>query len=104
MMRRVLERLGYQIYPDIPSATELVFRRKGAGTMNYLQLHSINSPQISLAKTLSESIEAMIQRNPLSPLSLAMKTARHEGKFLAFLGGVMQTPLADVPTGFIYRA
>lgn len=104
MMRRVLERLGYQIYPDIPSATELVFRRKGAGTMNYLQLHSINSPQISLAKTLSESIEAMIQRNPLSPLSLAMKTARHEGKLLAFLGGVMQTPLADVPTGFIYRA
>ena len=49
-------------------------------------------------------VEAMIQRNPLSPLSLAMKTARHEGKLLAFLGGVMQTPLADVPTGFIYRA
>ncbi|MGQ8919442.1 dermonecrotic toxin domain-containing protein [Pseudomonas lundensis] len=104
MMRGLLERLGFEIYPDVTSATELVFRRKGASTLNYLQLHRVDTPQISLAKPLTESVDDFIRRNPLSPLSMALKTAKQEGKLLTFLGGVQVSPLSDVPTGFIYRA
>ena len=104
MMKALLERLGFDIYPDVTSATEVVFRRKGAGTMNYLQLHRVDTPQISLAKPLTESVDDFIRRHPLSPLSMALNTAKQEGKLLTFLGGVQVAPLSDVPTGFIYKA
>ena len=104
MMRGLLERLGFEIYPDVTSATELVFSRKGASTLHYLQLHRVDTPQISLANPLTESVDDFIRRNPLSPLSMALKTAKQEGKLLTFLGGVQVAPLSDVPTGFIYRA
>lgn len=103
MMRQLLQRLGYEIYPEIAGGIELVFRRRASQTMNYMQLHQLRSSNIPLVKSLSESVDELIKRNPLSPLSLAMTTAKAEGKLFMLLGGVQSTPSTDLPTGFIYR-
>lgn len=102
-MRSLLERQGFKIYPDIPGLTELVFRRQGSNTMSYMQLHTINSPYLTLAKELSESVDVFIRKNPLAPLSLAMSTAKAEGKLITLLGGVQTQVPIGLPIAFVYR-
>lgn len=103
VMRSVLQRLDYIIYPDIPGVTELVFRRKGAQTINFMQLHRVSGVELTLATELNDVITLMINQSPLSPLSLALANARTEGKLITLVGGVQDTPPYGLSQGFIYR-
>jgi len=81
-MRSLLQRLGYTIYADIPGVSELVFRRSGMQTINFMQLHRAVGAELALVIELEDAVTLMINKNPLSPLSLALTNARAEGKLL----------------------
>lgn len=104
VMRGLLERLGYKIYADIPGFSELVFKRAGAETLNFMQLHRASGVELTLVTELDDAVTLMINKNPLSPLSLALINARAEGKLLTFVGGVQNTPPYGLTQGFICRA
>lgn len=103
IMRGFLQKLDYLIYPDIPGFTELVFKRKGAQTLNFMQLHRVSGTQLTLVTELNDAVTIMINKNPLSPLSLALTNAKAEGKLVTLLGGVQDTPPYGLSQGFIYR-
>ncbi|MFJ2332489.1 dermonecrotic toxin domain-containing protein [Pseudomonas helleri] len=103
VMRSLLNRLDYIIYPDIPGVTELVFRRKGAQTINFMQLHRVSGTDLTLVTELDDAVTLMINKNPLSPLSLALTNARASGKLITFVGGVQDSPPFGLTQGFIYR-
>lgn len=103
VMRSFLQKLDYIIYPDIPGFSELVFRRKGAQTLNFMQLHRVSGTQLTLVTELNDAVTLMISKNPLSPLSLALTNAKAEGKLVTLLGGVQDTPPFGIAQGFIYR-
>ena len=103
VMRSLLQRLDYIIYPDIPGFTELVFRRKGAQTINFMQLHRVSTTELKLVTEVGDAVTFMINQNPLSPLSLALANARTEGKLITFVGGVQDSPPYGISQGFIYR-
>ncbi|MQT54132.1 hypothetical protein GHO36_19490 [Pseudomonas sp. FSL R10-2398] len=103
VMRSLLQRLGYTIYADIPGVSELVFRRSGMQTINFMQLHRAVGAELALVIELEDAVTLMINKNPLSPLSLALTNARAEGKLLTFVGGVQNTPPYGLTQGFICR-
>lgn len=103
VMRSLLQRLGYTIYADIPGVSELVFKRTGAQTINFMQLHRAVGAELALVIELEDAVTLMINKNPLSPLSLALTNARAEGKLMTFVGGVQNTPPYGLTQGFICR-
>ena len=103
VMKSLLQRLGYEIYPGVSGYSHLVFRRRGSKTLNFMQLHKTDSPLITMTKALTDSLEELISENPLSPLSLALSNARTEGKLVFLIGGLQQAAPSDLPVGFVYR-
>ena len=103
VMTSLLRRLGYEIYPGMTDLSVMAFRRRGAKTMNFMQLHKIDSPRILLTKALGDTVDELIRHNPLSPLALALSSARAEGKLLFLLGGVQHSAPTALPVGFVFR-
>lgn len=103
VMRSLLQRLGYTIYADIPGVSELVFKRAGTQTINFMQLHRAAGAELALVTELDDAVTLMINKNPLSPLSLALTNARAEGKLMTFVGGVQDAPPYGLTQGFICR-